>query len=154
MKSTIFLSVSPHQHEVILKGMKVLAHLGSLYFLICPIERSNVFLMPSLCCSREYLKDDAVQVLHSKCQQIWKTQQWPWNWKRSVFISIPKKGNAEECSNYCIIARFPGGSEVKASARNVRDLGSIPGLGRSPGEGNGNPLQYLCLENPMEGGAW
>ena len=50
--------------------------------------------------------------------------------------------------------RFPGGSEVKASASNAGDLGSIPGLGRSHGEGNGNPLQYSCLENPMEGGAW
>ena len=49
---------------------------------------------------------------------------------------------------------FPGGSEVKASACNVGDLGSIPGLGRSPGEGKGNPLQYSCLENPMDGGAW
>ena len=49
---------------------------------------------------------------------------------------------------------FPGGSEVKASACNAGDLGSIPGLGRSPGEGNGNPLQYYCLENPMGGGAW
>ena len=49
---------------------------------------------------------------------------------------------------------FPGGSEVKASAHNVGDLGSIPGLGRSPGEGTGNPLQYSCLENPMDGGAW
>ena len=49
---------------------------------------------------------------------------------------------------------FPGGSEVKASAWNSGDLGSIPGSGRSPGEGNGNPLQYCCLENPMEGGAW
>ena len=49
---------------------------------------------------------------------------------------------------------FPGGSEVKASAWNAGDLGSIPGLGRSPGEGNGDPLQYSCLENPMEGGAW
>ena len=49
---------------------------------------------------------------------------------------------------------FPGGSEVKASACNVGDLGSIPGLGRYPGEGNGNPLQYSCLENPMDGGAW
>ena len=48
---------------------------------------------------------------------------------------------------------FPGGSEVKASASNARDLGSIPGSGRSPGEGNGNPLQYSCLENPMDGGA-
>ena len=49
---------------------------------------------------------------------------------------------------------FPGGSEVKASACNVGDLGSIPGLGRSPREGNGNPLQDSCLENPMDGGAW
>ena len=49
---------------------------------------------------------------------------------------------------------FPGGSDDKASACNVGDPGSIPGLGRSPGEGNGNPLQYSCLENPTDGGAW
>ena len=49
---------------------------------------------------------------------------------------------------------FPGVSEVKASACNVGDLGSIPGSGSSPGEGNGNPLQYSCLENPKDGGAW
>ena len=49
---------------------------------------------------------------------------------------------------------FPGGAEVKASACNVGDLGSIPGSGRFPGEGNGNPLQYSCLENPMDGGTW
>ena len=49
---------------------------------------------------------------------------------------------------------FPGGSEVKASACNAGDSGSIPELGRSPGEGNGNPLQYSCLENPLDGGAW
>ena len=49
---------------------------------------------------------------------------------------------------------FPGGSEVKASASNAGDLGSIPGLGRASGEGNGNPLQYSCLENPMDRGAW
>ena len=52
------------------------------------------------------------------------------------------------------IGGFPGGSEVKASACNARDLGLIPGSGRSPGEGNGNPLQYSCLENPTNGGAW
>ena len=50
------------------------------------------------------LKDDAVKVLHSICQQIWKTQQWPQDWKRSVFIPIPQKGNAKECSNYHTIA--------------------------------------------------
>ena len=52
----------------------------------------------------QILKDDAVNVLHSICQQIWKTQQWPQDWKRSVFIPIPKKGNAKECSNYRTIA--------------------------------------------------
>ena len=49
---------------------------------------------------------------------------------------------------------FPGGSDGKASAYNAGDLGSVPGLGRSPGEGHGNPLQYSCLENPMDRGAW
>ena len=53
----------------------------------------------------QILKDDAVKVLHSICQQTWKTQQWPQDWKRSVFIPIPQKGNAKECSNYCTIAR-------------------------------------------------
>ena len=51
------------------------------------------------------MKDDAVKKLHSICQQIWKTQQWPQVWKRSVFIPIPKKGNAKECSNYCAVIR-------------------------------------------------
>ena len=54
---------------------------------------------------------------------------------------------------YILYAHY-GGSEVKASASNARDLGLIPGLGRSPGDGNGNPLQYACLENPMDRGAW
>ena len=52
----------------------------------------------------QILEDDAVKVLHSICQQIWKTQQWPQDWKRSLFIPILKKGNAKECSNYRIIA--------------------------------------------------
>ena len=52
----------------------------------------------------QILKEDALKVLHSICQQIWKTQQWPQDWNRSVFIPIPKKGNAKECSNYCTIA--------------------------------------------------
>ena len=60
----------------------------------------------------QILKDDAVKVLHSKCQQIWKTQQWPQDWKRSVFIPIPKKGNAKECSNYCTIALISHTSKV------------------------------------------
>ena len=58
------------------------------------------------------LKNDAVKVLHSICQQIWKTQQWPQDWKRSVFIEIPKKGNAKECSNYHTIALISNASKV------------------------------------------
>ena len=60
----------------------------------------------------QILKDDAVKVLHSICQQIWKTQQWPQYWKRSVFIPIPKKGNATECSNYRTIALISHASKV------------------------------------------
>ena len=76
----------------------------------------------------QILKDDAVKVLYSICQQIWKTQQWPQHWKRSVFIPIPKKGNAKECSNYRTTALIS--------------------------QSNGTPLQYCCPENPMDGGAW
>jgi len=60
----------------------------------------------------QILKDDAMKVLHSKCQQIWKTQQWTQDWKRSAFISIPKKGNAEECSHYYTIALISHASKV------------------------------------------
>ena len=55
---------------------------------------------------------------------------------------------------YTSLSHFPGGSDGKASAYNVGDPGSFPGMGRFPGEGNGNPLQYSCLENPMDGGTW
>ena len=79
----------------------------------------------------QILKDDAVKVLHSVCQQIWKAQQWPQDWKRSVFIPIPKKGNAKEYSDYCTITLI-------SHAR----------------EGKCNPLQHPCLENPMDRGAW
>ena len=60
----------------------------------------------------QILKDDAVKVLQSICQQIWKTQQWPQDWKRAVFIPIPKKGHAKECSNYCTIALISHASKV------------------------------------------
>ena len=60
----------------------------------------------------QILKDDTVKVLHSICQQIWKTQQWPQDWKRSVFIPIPKKGNAKECSNYHTTALISHTSKV------------------------------------------
>ena len=60
----------------------------------------------------QILKDDAVKVLHSIWQKIWKTQQWPQDWKRSVFIPIPKKGNSKECSNYQTIALISHASKV------------------------------------------
>ena len=63
----------------------------------------------------QILKDDAVKVLHSICQLIWKTQQWPQDWKRSVFIPIPKKGHAKECSNY---------HTISLSLENPRDGGA------------------------------
>ena len=66
------------------------------------------------------LKDDAVKVLHSICQQIWKTQQWPQDLKRSVFIPIPNKGNAKECSNYCRIALISQASEVTLKILQAR----------------------------------
>ena len=66
------------------------------------------------------LKDDAVKVLHLICQQIWKTQLWPQDWKRSVFIPIPKKGNAKECSNYHTIALISHVSKVMLKILQAR----------------------------------
>ena len=68
----------------------------------------------------QILKDDAVKVLHSICQQIWKTQQWPQDWKRSVFIPISKKGNAKECSNYHTIALISHTSKVMLKILQAR----------------------------------
>ena len=68
----------------------------------------------------QILKDDAVKVLHSICQQIWKTQQWPQDWKRSVFILIPKKGNAKECSNYDTVALISHDSKVMLKILQAR----------------------------------
>ena len=68
----------------------------------------------------QIVNDDAVKVLHSICQQIWKTQQWPQDWKRSVFISIPKKGNAKECSNYCTIELNSHASKVMLKILQAR----------------------------------
>ena len=68
----------------------------------------------------QILKDDAVKVPHSICQQIWKTQQWPQDWKRSVFIPIPKKGNAKECSNYHTIALISHSSKVMLKILRAR----------------------------------
>ena len=88
-------------------------------------------------------------------------QLWPMNWSGSEECSFrtesligqvvdPSKESTCQCRRW----GFPGGSEVKASASNVGDPGSIPGSGRSPGEGNGNPLLYSCLKSPMDRGAW
>ena len=68
----------------------------------------------------QILKDDAVKVLHSRCQQIWKTQQWPQDWKKSVFIPIPKKGNLKECSNYCTIVFISHVSRVMLKILQAR----------------------------------
>ena len=68
----------------------------------------------------QILKDDAVKLLHSICQQIWKTQQWSQDWKRSVFIPIPKKGNTKECSNYCTIALISHASQVMLKILQAR----------------------------------
>ena len=68
----------------------------------------------------QILKDDAVKVLHSICQQIWKSQQWPQDWKRSVFILIPKKGNAKECSHYHTIALISYASKVRLKILQAR----------------------------------
>ena len=68
----------------------------------------------------QILKDDAVKVLHSICQQIWKTHQWPQDWKRSIFIPIPEKGNAKECSNYCTIALISQASKVMLKILQAR----------------------------------
>ena len=78
----------------------------------------------------QILKDDAVKVLHSICQQIWKTQQWPQDWNRSVFIPIPKKGNAQECSNYRTITLISHASTEKAMAPHSSTLAwKIPWTG-------------------------
>ena len=68
----------------------------------------------------QILKDDVVKVLQSTRQQIWKIQQWPQDWKRSVFISIPKKGNAKECSNYCTIVLISHASKIMLKILQAR----------------------------------
>jgi len=77
----------------------------------------------------QILKDDAVKVLHSICQQIWKTQQWPQDWKRSVFIPIPKKGNAKKCSNYHTIALATHSSVLALKIPGTGEPGGLPYMG-------------------------
>ena len=98
----------------------------------------------------QILKYDAVKVLHSVCQQIWKTQQWPQNWQRSVFISIPKKGNAKECSNYRTIALISHASKIMLKTLQARlqqyvnwELPDVQaGFGR--GRGTRDQIANIC----------
>ena len=96
------------------------------------------------------LKDDAVKVMHSLGQQIWKTQQWPQDWKRSVFIPIPKKGNAKECLNYCTIALLSHASKVMLIILQARLQQYMnckhPGVqvGFRKGRGTGNHIANIC----------
>ena len=96
------------------------------------------------------LKDDAVKVLHSICQQIWKTQQWPQDWKRSAFIPIPKKSNAKECSNYCTIAFISHASKVVLKIPQARlqqyvncELPDVQ-AGFKKGRGTRNQIANIC----------
>ena len=98
----------------------------------------------------QILKDDAVKVLHSICLQIWKTQQWPQDWKRSVFIPIPMKGNAKGCSNYCTIAFISHTSKVilKILQARLQQYGNceIPDVqaGFRKGRGTRDQIANIC----------
>jgi len=95
----------------------------------------------------QILKDDAVKVMHSICQQIWKTQQWPQDWKRSVFIPIPKKGNANECSNYHTIALTSHASKVMLKilqARLQQYLNYELQAGFRKGRGTKDKIANIC----------
>ena len=97
----------------------------------------------------QILKDDAVKVLHSICQQIWKTQQWPQDWKRSVFIPIPKKGNVKECSNYRTVALISQASKVTLKILQARLQQyvnqELPGVQERFRKGRGNRDQILPI---------
>ena len=98
----------------------------------------------------QILKDDAMKVLHSICQQVWKTQQWPQNWKRSVFILIPKKGNAKQCSNYRTVALSSPASKVMLKILQARlqqymnrELPDVQ-AGFRKGRGTGDQIANIC----------
>ena len=101
----------------------------------------------------QILKDDALKVLHSICQQIWKSQQWPQDWKRSVFFPIPMKGNARECSNYCTIALISHASKVMLKILQGRlqpcvnhELPDGQG-GFSKGRGTRDQIANICWDH-------
>ena len=95
----------------------------------------------------QILKDDAGKVLHSICQQIWETQQWPQDWKRSVFIPIPKKGNAKECSSYHTIALISHASKVMLKILHARHqqyvIHKLPDVQTGFRKGRGNRDQIV-----------
>ena len=106
----------------------------------------------------QILKDDAVKVLHSICQQIWKTQQWPQHWKRSVFIPVPKKGNPKECSNYSTIALILHASKVMLKILQARlqqyvnhELPDVQ-AGFRKGRGTRDQIANICwsIKKPRE----
>ena len=98
----------------------------------------------------QILKDNAVKVLHSTCQLIWKTQQWPQDWKRSVFIPVPKKGNARECSNYRTIALISHASKVMLKIPQARlqqyVIQELPDVnaGSRRGRGTRDQIANIC----------
>ena len=93
----------------------------------------------------QILKDDAVKVLHSVCQQIWKTQQWPQDWEMSVFIPIPKKGNAKEHSNYCTAALISAAKSLQSCPTLCDPIdGSTPGS-PVPGILQARTLEWVAI---------
>ena len=95
----------------------------------------------------QILKDDAVKVLHSICQPTWKTQQWPQDWKRSVFVLVPKKGNAKECSTYCTIALISQASKILHARLQPYVNHELPNVqaGFRKGRGTREAHYSLCL---------
>ena len=98
----------------------------------------------------QILKGDVVKVLHSICQQSWKTQQWPQDWKKSVFIPIPKKGNAKECSSYCTIALISHDSKITLKILQARlqqyvkqEISDVQ-AGFRKGRGNRDQIANIC----------
>ena len=106
----------------------------------------------------QILKNDAVKVLHSICQQIWKTQQSPQDWKRSVFIPIPKKGNAKEWSNYCTIVLISHASKVMLKILQARLQQyvnhELPDVQAGFTKGRGTRDQIANIQHPTSAGSW
>ena len=103
--------------------------------------------------SLDYIKHSFHRFSHIKGFRTWWSREKGWDFKWFI-RPLKKKLDWEILAFTGLYKYFPGGSDSKASACNVGDLGSIPGSGRCPGEGNGNPVQHSCLENPMDRGAW